>query len=115
MAKSWPFSDPSRPAVTVLPLGFGTGQWNDIKHLALSFQERAHTWAFVGHMKSDRPQMLAAFSRVPGGYPAHSAHRSELLKIYGNSWFVAGTRGWSLLEVFRIDEALCVTAPSLML
>jgi hypothetical protein len=107
-SSSWPLSDTARPPVTTLPLGFGKGQWDDIERTATSmnFNERKHTWAFVGQMKSDRAEMLGHFSRVDGSYPSHSAPRNELMKVYGDAWFVPAARGWSVLDVFRIYEAL---------
>ena len=102
------------PNVHVFPVGCITGYPYNIP--SKPSHERQYTWSFSGHTdKSTRPQMVEHMSTVPNGkyyfkscgeYEGYSLNPMQMWEMYNDSVFVPCPKGNSVMESFRLCEAL---------
>lgn len=69
--------------------------------------QRKLPWAFVGALKEDRAEMIRAFQKISGGQEeTRRVNIREMRLIYEQAIFAPCGRGNSVLECFRIYEAI---------
>jgi len=92
--------------VEAIPLGYLNGfkYFVDIKEPS----SRKYNWAWCGHLKNDRVEMIHHFWRIWSNIVVTSANlpTSEVSDIYSNSIFVPCGRGNFSLDCWRIYEAI---------
>jgi hypothetical protein len=103
------------PNTRFMALGFGSGllapgerSW-DLEIVPSA--QRALPWAFVGALKQDRPEMIAAFQAISGGHIETDGVSIQAMRsIYEQAVFAPCGRGNSVLDCFRIYEAIILGA-----
>jgi GR25 family glycosyltransferase involved in LPS biosynthesis len=81
-----------------IPLGYANG-------CKPHYEEKKYKWSFLGELKSDRQEMIDAFSKIPDHFIGGGLSKDEMCRIYAQSIFVPCGRGNSSLDCFRQYEA----------
>ena len=67
--------------------------------------EKKYDWSFIGNLKSDRKEMIDAFSQMSNHFMGNNISKEKMCEIYSQSTFVPCGRGNSSLDCFRLYEA----------
>lgn len=87
-----------------MPLGYCNDAGVEGKKI-LNISERKYNWAFIGDMKTDRWEMVEAFSTIKKNFTGSGISKPEMMDVYLNSIFVPSGRGNSSINCFRLYEA----------
>lgn len=87
-----------------MPLGYCNDAGVEGKTIP-NISERKYNWAFIGDMKTDRWEMVEAFSSIKKNFTGSGISKPEMMDIYLNSIFVPSGRGNSSINCFRLYEA----------
>jgi len=93
-----------------IPLGYITDMFS--KEYALNFKrkpilERKYKWSFIGNIKHDREELISKFSeKFEEKFVGNNISSSDMCNIYNDSIFVPNGRGNSVIDCFRIYEAI---------
>jgi len=83
-------------------LHFPLGYTNGCKTFSY---EKKYDWSFIGNLKSDRKEMIDAFSQMSNHFMGNNISKEKMCEIYSQSTFVPCGRGNSSLDCFRLYEA----------
>ena len=104
----YPYNEYSN--IIQIPLGYMTDMFS--KEYALNFKhkpilERKYKWSFIGNIKQDREELICKFSeKFQEKFVGNNILSSDMGNIYNDSIFVPNGRGNSVIDCFRIYEAI---------
>lgn len=87
-----------------IPLGYCNDAGVEGKHIP-NISERKYNWSFIGDMKTDRWEMVDAFSIIKKNFIGSGISKPEMMDVYLDSIFVLSGRGNSSINCFRLYEA----------